>query len=72
MLDAMNTESGNLFSLDTKTLLSFTADFYDKLYLPAHSVSASKLIFHPLDKKLINMHRKSFQTIITQKNLLCL
>ncbi len=60
MLDAMNADSGNLFSMDSKTLLAFTADFYDKLYLPAHSVSASKLLFHPLDKKIDKYALKEF------------
>ena len=60
MLDAINAESGNLFSMDGQTLLTFTADFYDKLYLPAHSVSASKLFFHPLDKKIDKYAQKEF------------
>lgn len=60
MLDAMNADSGNLFSMDSKTLLDFTADFYDKLYLPAHSVSASKLLLHPLDKKIDKYAQKEF------------
>lgn len=60
MFDAMNSETGNLFSMDGQTLLSFTADFYDKLYLPAHSVSASKLILHPLDKKIDKYAQKDF------------
>ena len=60
MFDAMNSETGNLFSMAGQTLLSFTADFYDKLYLPAHSVSASKLILHPLDKKIDKYAKKDF------------
>lgn len=60
MLDEMNANSGNLFGIDSKQLLDFTADFYDKLYLPAHSVSASKIIFHPLDKKINKYAQKDF------------
>lgn len=60
MLDTMNADSGNLFSMDSKTLLDYTTDFYDKLYLPAHSVSASKLLFHPLDKKIDKYAQKEF------------
>ncbi len=60
MLDAMNADSGNLFSMDSKTLLDFTAEFYDKLYLPAHSVSASKLLFHHMDKKIDKYAQKEF------------
>lgn len=60
MLDEMNANSGNLFGIDKKQLLDFTADFYDKLYLPAHSVSASKIIFHPLDKKIEKYALKDF------------
>lgn len=60
MLDEMNANSGNLFNIDKQQLLTFTADFYDKLYLPAHSVSASKLIFHPLDKKIHKYAQKEF------------
>ncbi|MGN0501158.1 MAG: SHOCT domain-containing protein [Ruminococcus sp.] len=60
MLDEMNANSGNLFGIDSKQLLDFTADFYDKLYLPAHSISASKIIFHPLDKKMEKYAQKDF------------
>ncbi len=60
MLDAINSENGGLFSMDSQTLLAFTADFYDKLYLPAHSVSASKLLFHPNDKKIDKYAQKEF------------
>lgn len=44
--------SGSLFDMDSNALLAFTADYYDKLYLPAHSVSSSNLTFHPNDKKI--------------------
>ncbi len=60
MMDALGSGGGDLFSMDSKTLLDFTADFYDKLYLPAHSVSASKLILHPLDKKINKYAQKDF------------
>ena len=60
MLGEMNSNCGNLFGIDSKQLLDFTADFYDKLYLPAHSVSNSKLIFHPLDKKIEKYATKEF------------
>ena len=60
MLEAMSAESGDLLQVDTKQLLSFTAEFYDKLYLPAHSVSASKLLFHPLDQKITKYAQKEF------------
>lgn len=60
MLEAMSAESGDLLQVDTKQLLSFTAEFYDKLYLPAHSVSASKLLFHPLDQKINKYAQKEF------------
>jgi len=60
MLGKMNEVNGTLFEIDTKQLLAFTADFYDKLYLPAHSVSNSKLIFHPLDKKIDKTAQKEF------------
>ena len=42
----------SMFDMDPNALLTFTADYYDKLYLPAHSVSASDLTFHPNDKKI--------------------
>lgn len=58
--DALAAGAGNCLSMDSKTLLDFTADFYDKLYLPAHSVSSSKLIFHPLDKKINKYAQKDF------------
>lgn len=60
MLDEMNKNKGNLFGIDSKQLIDFTADFYDKLYLPAHSISASKIIFHPLDKKMEKYAQKDF------------
>ena len=60
MLDSINGAEGGLFAIDTKQLLDFTADFYDKLYLPAHSVSKSKMIFHPLDKKIEKSAQKEF------------
>lgn len=60
MIGEMEENSGSFFSFDTKQLLDFTADFYDKLYLPAHSVSNSKLIFHPLDKKIDKYAQKDF------------
>ena len=60
MLDEISSVSGGVLSLDKKQLLDFTADFYDKLYLPAHSVSASKWILHPLDKKMIKYASKDF------------
>lgn len=60
MLEAMSAENGDLLQVDTKQLLSFTAEFYDKLYLPAHSVSASKLLFHPLDQKINKYAQKEF------------
>lgn len=51
---------GGAFAFESRELLTFTADYYDKLYLPAHSVSASKLIYHPLDKKLNKYAQKDF------------
>lgn len=51
---------GGLFAFDANQLASFTADYYDRLYLPAHSVSASKLIYHPLDKKINKYAQKDF------------
>ena len=60
MLESMLAENGDLFQIDTKQLLSFTAEFYDKLYLTAHSVSASKLLFHPLDQKINKYAQKEF------------
>ncbi len=60
MLNEINNNCGDLFAIDPKELQAFTADFYDKLYLPAHSVSASKLIFHPLDKKIEKYANKEF------------
>ena len=60
MLNDMSASSGSLFDIEAKQLLAFTADYYDKLYLPAHSVSSSKLIFHPLDKKIDKHAQKDF------------
>lgn len=60
MLDEMNANRGNLFAIDKKQLLDFTTDFYDKLFLPAHSVSASKLILHPIDQKMDKYAKKDF------------
>lgn len=60
ILSQLNSSSGSLFDIDTKQLLDFTGDFYDKLYLPAHSVSASKMIFHPLDDKINKYAKKEF------------
>lgn len=51
---------GGAFAFESRELLAFTADYYDKLYLPAHSVSASKLIYHPLDKKINKYAQKDF------------
>lgn len=59
--DEILSNTGNtVIEIDKKQLLDFTADYYDKLYLPAHSVSASKLIFHPLDKKINKYAQKEF------------
>ena len=60
MLEDIEANSGNMFAMDSNALLTFTADFYDKLYLPAHSVSASKLLFHPNDKKINKYAQKEF------------
>lgn len=60
MLDDMNVDGESIFGVDSKQLLDFTADFYDKLYLPAHSVSSSKLILHPLDEKINKYAKKEF------------
>ena len=60
ILENLNAASGDLFAIEKKQMLDFTADYYDKLYLPAHSVSASKLIFHPLDKKIVKYAQKDF------------
>jgi hypothetical protein len=60
MLEDINAQNGGLFDVDAAQLQAFTADFYDKLYLPAHSVSASKLIFHPMDKKMEKYAQKDF------------
>ena len=51
---------GGLFACDAKQLADFTAAFYDKLYLPAHSVSASKMMFYPLEKELNKTAAKGF------------
>lgn len=59
LTEQINAASGNLFDMDSDTLLSFTEEFYDKLYLPAHSVSASYLTFHPNDKKIEKQAGKS-------------
>lgn len=60
ILEDINQNSGDLFDVDKKQLIDFTANFYDNLYLPAHSVSASKLIFHPLDEKINKYAKKEF------------
>lgn len=60
MLESIEANCGNMFTMDSNALLTFTADFYDKLYLPAHSVSASKLFFHPNDKKINKYAQKEF------------
>lgn len=60
MVEDIRASQGTLFDVDKKQLADFTADYYDKLYLPAHSVSASKLIFHPLDKKIDKYAQKDF------------
>lgn len=60
LAEEIRSSAGGLFGIDPKQLLTFTADYYDKLYLPAHSVSASKLIFHPLDKKIEKYAQKDF------------
>ncbi len=60
IINEILTASGEMFSIDKKKLIDFTADFYDKLYLPAHSVSASKMILHPLDKKITKYASKDF------------
>lgn len=60
ILSKLNSSSGGLFNIDTKQFLDFTGEFYDKLYLPAHSVSASKIIFHPLDEKINKYAKKEF------------
>lgn len=60
LIDEINSNGGGLFNIDKKQLADFTADYYDKLYLPAHSVSSSKLIFHPLDKKIDKYAQKDF------------
>jgi len=62
IINAINANSGNAFAMDSKQLLDFTADFYDKLYLPAHSVSSSKWVMHPLDKKIDKYVTKEFTT----------
>ena len=60
MVEDIRASQGTLFDVDKKQLADFTADYYDKLYLPAHSVSSSKLIFHPLDKKIDKYAQKDF------------
>ncbi len=60
MVEDIRVSQGTLFDVDKKQLADFTAEYYDKLYLPAHSVSASKLIFHPLDKKIDKYAQKDF------------
>lgn len=60
MLEALQASSGDLFCIDRRQLLDFTADYYDKLFLPAHSISASKIIFHPLDQKIVKYAKKEF------------
>lgn len=60
LLNALNANTGDMFAIDKKQLIDFTAEYYDKLYLPAHSVSSSKLSFHPLDKKIQKAAQKEF------------
>lgn len=60
IIEEITSKSGGLFDIDKKQLSQFTAEYYDKLYLPAHSVSSSKLIFHPLDKKIDKYAQKDF------------
>ncbi len=63
LVEEMKAVDGTALEIDTNQLLTFTADYYDKLYLPAHSVSASKLIFHPLDKKIEKQAQKSYTNL---------
>lgn len=60
IVNALIANAGDTFSMDKKQLVDFTADYYDKLYLPAHSVSSSKLVFYPLDKKILKVAQKEF------------
>lgn len=60
IISRLTANAGDSFAIDKKQLLDFTAEYYDKLYLPAHSVSASKLNFHPLDKKIQKAAQKEF------------
>ncbi len=63
LLEAMKAADGTALEIDSDKLLGFTAEFYDKLYLPAHSVSASKLIFHPLDGKIAKQAQKLYKDL---------
>lgn len=60
LLDNVIGDDSELFGVDKKQLSDFTADFYDKLYLPAHSSSSSRLTFHPLDQKIAKYAQKDF------------
>ncbi len=60
LIEAVQAADSGMFALGGEKLAAFTADFYDKLYLPAHSVSASKWILHPMDKKINKYAQKDF------------
>ena len=60
LLETIIGDDSELFGIDKKQLSDFTAEFYDKLYLPAHSSSASRLTYHPLDKKIAKYAEKDF------------
>lgn len=60
LIDEINQNSGNVFDIEKKQLIDFTENYYSNLYLPAHSVSASKLLFYPLDKKINKYAQKDF------------
>ncbi|MGN0679700.1 MAG: SHOCT domain-containing protein [Oscillospiraceae bacterium] len=60
LLEALSAGKGNAIKIDTNKLLEFTAEYYDKLYLPAHSISSSVLTFHPNAPKIIKVVQKQF------------
>ena len=56
-----NQNSSSIFGdIDSKTLLDFTKDFYDRLLMPANSVALSKISMYPyIDGKVLEKAVKS-------------
>lgn len=46
-IESSNAESGFFSQITTEELLGFTKEFYDKILMPANSVSRSKITMHP-------------------------